>query len=420
MVLEMRRGGMASLFLPVSVCGCLTIYHRTSGLSCQGTRGRERTASIDNQRRLPLRRMVDCSLFFNEGLSASVLTYLYVFDVNLDRRSEAAGGWPMTWSAGRILTVLYIGLIVLWLLATTALFTGLLPGWGLNQPFVLGLLLVWVVSGGWYGAWKTKREFHEQAGFGWGECLSRACLTLSSNILVAAMAPPLLFITTSSILRNASESIDPSTNEVMASSLAWGSFGVSLAAAGVAFIVLNEHIHSAISRKVRRIQLESERRAGSPRQSEGDWMIQTMRRKLKPPRVQRRSIALLAGASPLILALVFIYVTRFWPIHGDPAWIKFLVQNQEDIIQSLLISSLMVAVFCTLLRNRVATLLAGFQPAVIQAAFILMDTTRHIALNSPLAAVTVLPLLILLITLGKEIGQQDDQDREEKKPIDFE
>ena len=235
-----------------------------------------------------------------------------------------------------------------------------------------------------------------------------------SNFLVAAMAPPLLFITTSSIIQNAGESIDISTNDVLASALAWGSFVVLLPVAGAAFIVLNEHIHSAISRKVRMIQLESERTASSTYQSEGDRMIQAIRKKLKVPRVPRRLIALLAGPSPFILALVFMYVTRYLPMRHDTGWIIYLTHHQDAIIQSLIVSSVLVAVFSTLLRNKVGTLLAGFQPVLIQAMFILTDATRHIALNLPLAAITILPLLILLMTLGRELGQQDVQDKEEK------
>ena len=170
----------------------------------------------------------------------------------------------MTRSLGHFLTVLYIVLSVIWLLMTTTLYVAFLPGWGLNHWFILVLLLVWIVAGGSYGACKTKREFREQAGFGWRECLSRAHLTTFSNVLVAAMAPPLLFITTSSILQNAADSIDMSNNQISASSLAWGSLGASLAAAVVAFIVLNEHMHSAISRKVSLIQQESERVTSSP------------------------------------------------------------------------------------------------------------------------------------------------------------
>lgn len=194
----------------------------------------------------------------------------------------------MKLSAGYILTALYIGGFILWLLSVTILFTGILPGWGLYQPLVLWLLLVWVVVGGSYGAWKTLHEFHERARFGWRQCLSRACPTVLSNILVAAMAPLLLFITTSAIVQNAEESIeifsaqntvesvdtstsqeetgdvDSSTNQIYAPSLAWGSIGVSLLAAVAAFLVLNEHIHSAISRKVRMIPLETERPGSSP------------------------------------------------------------------------------------------------------------------------------------------------------------
>ena len=331
----------------------------------------------------------------------------------------------MKWSAGSILTALYVGVFVLWLLLATVLFTGLLPGWGLNQRFVLGLLLVWVLAGGWYGVWKTKHEFQEQIRFGWMECLSRAKLTMCSNFLVAAMAPPLLFMTTSSILQNAAKSIDDaSTSQMWASTLAWGSIVGSLAAAVVAFIILNEHIHSAISRKVGMIQRESERTASSPYQSEGNRMIQAIKKKLRVPKVPRTAIAWLAGASPFILALIFMYArlmhsTGTSAIFPDSGWIKYLVQHQDAIIQSLIVSSVMVAVFLALLRNRVATLLAGFQPVVIQAMFILTDVGRHFALNLPLAAITVLPLLILLVTFRREIDQLYDQERV-RNPIDYE
>ena len=169
----------------------------------------------------------------------------------------------MIQSAWYFLTVLYIAAIGLGFFILTALYTALLPGWGLNHWIILVLLLVWVVAGGWYGAWKTKSEFHEQARFGWRKCLSKAYLTMFSNVLVAAMAPPLLFITTSSLLQNVAESIDLSPDQVLGQSLAWGSLVVSFAAAGVAFIVLNEHIHSAISRRVGSIQRDSGSTSGS-------------------------------------------------------------------------------------------------------------------------------------------------------------
>ena len=235
---------------------------------------------------------------------------------------------------------------------------------------------------------------------------------------MAAMAP-LLFITTSSILQNAAnaeESADAANNHMLASSLVWGSFGVSVAAAVVAFIVLNEHIHGAISRKVRMIQLEPERAASSPCQRAGDPMIQAIKENLKVPKVPRTAIAWLAGAFPFILASIFMYArltytTGTSAIFQDSGWTQYLVGHQSDIIQSLIVSSVMIAVFLALLRNKVVTLLAGFQPVVIQAMFILTDATRDIALRLPLAAIAVLPLLILLMTLRREIDQLDDRER---------
>ena len=76
----------------------------------------------------------------------------------------------------------------------------------------------------------------------------------------------------------------------------------------------------------------------------------------------------------------------------------------------------MVAVFSTLLVNKVATLVAGFQPGLIQAMFILTDLGRHITLNLSLAAITVLPLVVLLMMLIRDSGQVDDREKR-KNPI---
>ena len=138
-------------------------------------------------------------------------------------------------------------------------------------------------------------------------------------------------------------------------------------------------------------------------------MIQTVKRNLKAPKIPRHSIALLAGASPLIFALLMLGLTvqNSTTLHGGAGWIRYLIQHQDDIIQSLIVSSVMVGVFSTVLRCKAATFAAGFQPVVIQSMFLLTDSTRHIALNIPLAAITVLPLLNLLLTLKKEIDQLD-------------
>ena len=143
-------------------------------------------------------------------------------------------------------------------------------------------------------------------------------------------------------------------------------------------------------------------------------MTKTVRKNLKVPRILRHAIALLAGASPFIFALILVSATGNPTMPHGTGWIKYLVKHQDDIIQSLIVSSVMVAVFSTLLRCKVATFAAGFQPVVIQAMFILADSTRHITLNLSLAAITVLPLLILLMTLRRGIDQLDDQKKDEK------
>ena len=141
-------------------------------------------------------------------------------------------------------------------------------------------------------------------------------------------------------------------------------------------------------------------------------MIQTTKKKLKALGITRGKIALLAGASPFILAFMLMSTTRSLAIFHDTGWINYLVQHQDDIIESLLISSVMVMIFSTLLHKKVAIFFAGFQTVAIQAMVLLTDPTQHIALNIPLVAITVLPILILLLMLGREIDQPDNQDKE--------
>ena len=145
---------------------------------------------------------------------------------------------------------------------------------------------------------------------------------------------------------------------------------------------------------------------------EGDRMIQTVKKNLEVPRILRHLIALLAGASPFILAfIILVFGTKNSAIPHDTGWIRDLIQHQDDIIQTLIVSSLMVALFSTLLRSKVVILVAGFQPVLIQTIFILTDVNRHIALNLPLAAITVLPLVIVFMSLRREIDQLDAEER---------
>ena len=151
----------------------------------------------------------------------------------------------------------------------------------------------------------------------------------------------------------------------------------------------------------------------------GDRMIQTIRKKLRVFRIPKHRIALLAGSSPIILAFILMYVTEYTLIFHDTGWFKYLVQNQDEFVQSLIVSSIMIAVFSTLLRVRLVTFVAGFQPVIIQIMFILADVNQHIVLSLSIVAITILPLLILLTIFIKDIDQIDNQEGIEK-PIDSE
>lgn len=139
-------------------------------------------------------------------------------------------------------------------------------------------------------------------------------------------------------------------------------------------------------------------------------MIQAIRKKLSDYRLR---IAWLVGASPLILAFFLMSHIMTSSTSHNVVRVEYLFQHQEDIFQSLIVSSAMVAIFCTTLRNKVVIFVAGFQPAAIQAAFISTDSARNIFESIPITALIVLPLAILAFTLGREIGQADDQDKED-------
>ena len=67
-------------------------------------------------------------------------------------------------------------------------------------------------------------------------------------------------------------------------------------------------------------------------------------------------IAALVGVSPFILAVMLLIFTENWNIPTEKGLLKNLADNQQDIIQSLIISSVIVAVFSTVLRRKTATL----------------------------------------------------------------
>ena len=92
-------------------------------------------------------------------------------------------------------------------------------------------------------------------------------------------------------------------------------------------------------------------------------------------------------------------------------WVNYLVQHQDTIFQSLIVSSLMIAVLSTLHRNKAITLVAGFHPLLIQIMFLIASGSQGITLNLPLAAIMVLPLLIFYAALKKDLTHMDDWER---------
>ena len=140
-------------------------------------------------------------------------------------------------------------------------------------------------------------------------------------------------------------------------------------------------------------------------------MIQTIRKKLSDYRLR---IAWLAGASPLLLTFGLMYYITPSPTSHNTALAHYLVQHQDDIFQSLIVSSVMVAVFCTVLRDKRVTFLAALQPAAVQVAFISADSSRDIFESIPITAIIILPLLFLLITLHMDVVQAYDQHKEEQ------
>ena len=142
-------------------------------------------------------------------------------------------------------------------------------------------------------------------------------------------------------------------------------------------------------------------------------MSQNPTRNPKVPDNLRWGLALLAGLSPLMFALVVVAATGDLSETDRMGWTKYLVEHLDDLVQSLILSSVMVAVFIALLRCAVATLLTALQPLIIQALFIFTDPSRGVVADIPLLAITLLPLVVLLVTLTPLLRQiYDRQDAE--------
>ena len=116
----------------------------------------------------------------------------------------------------------------------------------------------------------------------------------------------------------------------------------------------------------------------------------------------RHLIALAAGVSPLILAVLLSWATMQAPTLLQGTELQaYLIQHRETISDHIIVSSLMVAVFCTILRSKIVTFIAGFQSAVTVAALAMPSLDAGMCLRFALVAIIVIPLLVLSLTLRR-------------------
>ncbi len=125
---------------------------------------------------------------------------------------------------------------------------------------------------------------------------------------------------------------------------------------------------------------------------------------------KRHRIAVAVGLSPLILALLVSLATIQGSTltHGTELQ-AYLIQHREHISQSLIVSSLLVAVFCSTLRSRIVALLGGSQAALTLAALVLPHHNMGPVEILPYIAITVLPVAVLLALLRKDIETESDE-----------
>ena len=125
-------------------------------------------------------------------------------------------------------------------------------------------------------------------------------------------------------------------------------------------------------------------------------MSQITPRTVSVPTWVRWAIALPAAFSPLVITCVFVFATTGATETDGAEWVSYLLKNWDDLVQSLIVSSVMVAVFTALLACKPLALAAAFQPPVIHVGFIISDPSLGWLAGLPMLLITVLPLAILL------------------------
>ena len=132
--------------------------------------------------------------------------------------------------------------------------------------------------------------------------------------------------------------------------------------------------------------------------------VATCLNKCKPSRMW---IMYVLGAFPGIFAYALMYITT-WATPPHSELVKYLIQNQDDIFKILIVSSIVIVVHSTLLRNMALTFLFGAQTMIIQMMDVLKDISGNSILIIFAIVMIVLPFMILSMTLVKNISRITD------------
>lgn len=131
----------------------------------------------------------------------------------------------------------------------------------------------------------------------------------------------------------------------------------------------------------------------------GCEIIDSIKAKVKSHRI---NLALVSGAFPLLPGFLLMFVI-VGSEYRNAGWDDYLIQHRVDIYQSLIVSSLMIAVLSTLLGNKLAILAAGLQPGLIQLMLLFTNGLRSVEQNLLPGVIVVFPMLILFIALKGDL-----------------
>ena len=131
---------------------------------------------------------------------------------------------------------------------------------------------------------------------------------------------------------------------------------------------------------------------------------------------KRQLLTIAAIASPSISAFIVMYFITVTARYYEAAWLDYLEKNQEPIIMTMLVSSMVmlpaVSIFGTIF-NKFA---AGLQPAIITLMYIQTVYDAATSLSLVLACAVVLPMVAITALNIKEIeNHRNKKDNENQR-----